>query len=395
MKRFLALSLALAVLCSGAYAAAGKKTKPDPMEAVITRTFVDVPLRTAIESVLKGSGIACSVDGDVAAQNLKVTAALKNVSRRHALHAITAMGGVVCSWDKKASESQRGAFRVRSKSKTVAMREKMIGMQKVLFLYRAKVDETRIKLAECSKSSGAEATVLRGSDVVEEQSAVIKLNYISSGDLANALNASDHDRSTTAFQTLGRNRLLVRGDMKFVEMAKVIAQALDTPDALVRAIRVWVVFRYTYAGRESAFTIERVTSEYETVKVDETRSLPDEPGTPPLRRRIAFRAEFTPRLLSRNLTDKSAWPGGKLISLQGRVSADEWKSNGTFAWNTGDVKFAASVSNETYLGGKNGQEVLYKDQATVASGTLESADGAVGYVIKVYADVEAGGLAPK
>ncbi|MDO8682955.1 MAG: hypothetical protein Q7N50_05675 [Armatimonadota bacterium] len=376
MKRFLTLSLIFAVLSSGAFAATSTKApvkRSDPMAKTVSTNFVDVPLEDAIKFLAGKAGMSYSIDKSIDRDKLKVTAALKNVSLWQAVYSITRMAGL--------------DFNVKGKALLIVSKNK--GAQSLI-----EQEDARLRRGASESQSPIttrSSTSLEPDDL--NQVAVIKLKYISSSDLGQATVILPGMRN---WKTYGEHQLIVRGSHSFIEKAKSIAMALDTPDALPKAIHVWLVVTLS-SGIQPGFIFPRdYILKTEGVGV-EGSVIPIDLDIREGNAIFELRGQVIPRLLTRNFSYKETWPDGKLISLQGQLSSIscQFGSAPPLSFRKGNIAIAASLSNEKMLGGKTGKEIIYKDQATITSGTVDSGAGPVGFKIVMYADVEEGGVITK
>jgi len=231
MKRFTAVSpfVILLVLLT---AQAGFSAQTNQQR--LNLTLKDVSFPEAIRQIFSGSPDSYSVD--VALNDLKVSATLKNIVRDQALKVVCRTAGVVY-------RVENGAYMFSPKPAVVSMPGEGSGYP---------VDPARLaKPAVVSMpGEGSVPVTMKGPAKVD----LITLRYVSAGDAASLLNASPPDGLVSITAT-SVNTLMLKGDAEAIDQAREVIKLFDVEAALPRPVRVTLSLKASAAGLKNPINL--------------------------------------------------------------------------------------------------------------------------------------------
>lgn len=219
----------------------------------------------------------------------------------------------------------------------------------------------------------------------QETTAVITLKYARSGDIVPLIAKT---AKASLLQAQGEHQLIVQTDRGNLGKIKSLVALLDIPGAYPKSIRVGIIAKGRVNGKTFSFSSENVGLEGEPIAV--AAHIKGE------RYGYYLNAKVTPRLLVSNPNAKSIGVVGKTISLQGgcdfNVLDVSLKNYDDRRIIMKSFEFAVPVSIEREKTTKSGKVGALRDRPVIASDSLTMGANATDFEIRIYADVEKGGV---
>jgi hypothetical protein len=336
------------------------KTGPSK-DKMVTRYFRDVPFTEAVDSILKDSGYGYSIDPSVAAQNLKVTASLKNAPVEIALNRIAQAAGT-------RLDISDGVVVIgpSESSYPPAAAGMMYGANTAGARSAADISADRAPVAGTQVKKGLQA------QTPPARSETVDLSYVQAGDILPLLSNVE---GVQVARSSGQSRVVITAPDSALQEAKKAIEGLDTQDAWPRPVRIGMVATVTLGDLRYSCTTEAHTADGSPAPMNMSASDIDLGNGQ--KGQLDLQAVATP-VLMRSAVD------GKDISLTGNgvISGSvpvQFKQQFTFS-----ASLAGGMSPAK--GGGRG----YRDQQVIASGSVNAGGTDVGFEVTAGASVEAG-----